>query len=42
MIKREFAIEDYKVKAKKIRKERCLPKLFSLSSKKREKMIVIV
>jgi hypothetical protein len=42
MISREFAIEDYKVKAKKTRKEKGLPKLFSLSSKKREKMVVIV
>lgn len=42
MVRKEYAIEDYRVKAKKKRKEQGLPKLFSLSSKKREKMIVII
>lgn len=42
MIRKEYALEDYRIKAKKKRKELGLPKMFSLSSKKREKMIVII
>lgn len=42
MLEREYELGNYRKANKKMRKAKGLPKLFALSSRKREKMIVII